>query len=255
MNTSSIQLDRPSRRDSLRTRTNEQPPVSTSRFSAWGLALVELAIGYEWLISGLNKVYSSTFRAGLAASILTSLQDNPNGWWVALMQRWVIPNASLWGTLVEGAELFVALGLFAGALLWISGCFPMARFARHLNVFVLIALLGGLVMTLNYYLLAGHPLADLGRLNPGAPFDEGLSLDGLLTFIGVGLLLIHLMAQRGHAGSSNAQAIRILKHEAAERKGTSEDAAYLRTRYRARYLGRGTPKQALQSPPGSVGYR
>ena len=205
MNTSTIQLDRPTRRDALHTRTQERLPVSTPNFSAWGLALVELVIGYEWLISALNKVYSPTFRPGLAASIRTSLQDNPNDWWVALIQRLVIPYAPLWATVVEVAELLVAFGLFVGAMLWISGRFPRSRFACLLNVLVLLALLAGIAMTVNYYLLAGHPLASLGHLNPGAPFDEGVSLDGLLTFLGVGLLLIHLIAQQGHTRSGNAQ--------------------------------------------------
>ncbi len=115
------------------------------------------------------------------------------------------PLAPMWATVVEVAELLVAIGLFTGAILWISGRFPRTRFARLLNMVVLLALLAGIAMTVNYYLLAGHTLASLGRLHPEAPFDEGVSLDGLLTFLGVGLLLIHLMAQRARARSGNAQ--------------------------------------------------
>lgn len=203
MNTTLIPPARPARTGALPTMTQKQPPRATPNFSAWGLALVELVISYEWLISALNKVYSPAFRPGLAASIQTSLQDNPNDWWVVLMQRLVIPYAPMWASVVEAAELLVALGLFIGAMLWISGGFPRTRVARLLNVLVLLALLAGIAMTVNYYLLAGHPLASLGRLHPDAPFDEGVSLDALLTFLGVGLLLIHLMAQRARARSGN----------------------------------------------------
>src|SRR5260370_26785090 len=48
--------------------------------AAAGLALVEAAIGYEWLLSGLNKVLSSGFGSGLAHQLQTSLQGNPNRW-------------------------------------------------------------------------------------------------------------------------------------------------------------------------------
>jgi len=205
MNVSIIPSARPVRTGALRTETQKQHPRATSNFSAWGLAPVELVIGYEWLVSALNKVYSSTFRPGLAASIHTSLQDNPNGWWVALVQQLVIPNAPMWATVVEVAELLVAVGLFVGAILWISGGFPKTRVVRLLNMMVLLALLAGIAMTVNYYLLAGHTLASLGSLHPDAPFDEGVSLDGLLTFLGMGLLLIHFIAQQGHARSDNAQ--------------------------------------------------
>lgn len=204
MNVSTIPSAQPARTGALHTRTQKQLPRATSNFSAWGLALVELVIGYEWLISALNKVYSPTFRPGLAASIRTAFQDNPNDWWVTLMQRLVIPYAPMWAVAVEVAELLVALGLFVGAMLWLSRRFPQARFARLLNVLVLLALLAGIAMTVNYYLLAGHLLADLGHLHPDAPFDEGVSLDGLLTFLGVGLLLVHLIAQRGYARPGNA---------------------------------------------------
>jgi hypothetical protein len=36
----------------------------------------------------------------------------------------------------------------------------------------------------------------LPGLNPADPFDEGLSLDGVLTAIGLSLLVIHLLAWR-----------------------------------------------------------
>jgi thiosulfate dehydrogenase [quinone] large subunit len=154
------------------------------------VAVVEAVIGYEWLLSALDKILSPTFRSGLAKQVVMNMQGNPNSWWVALTRRLVLPHAQLFALLVEVGEMLVALGLFAGALLWVSGQFPRGRWAHRLNLGVIGALLGGALMTANYYVMAGNTLPGL---NPGAPFDEGLSLDGVLTLIAVGLLAIHVI--------------------------------------------------------------
>lgn len=157
--------------------------------AALGLALVEAVIGYEWLLSALNKILSPSFSSGLVRQMAMAMHGNPNTWWVALVKRLVLPQAHLFAALVEVGELFVALGFFAGALLWASGRFPATRWARRLNVAVLAALLGGALMTANYYVMSG---ATLPGLDPGNPFNEGLSIDGLLTFIALGLLVVHI---------------------------------------------------------------
>ncbi len=154
-----------------------------------GLAIVEAVIGYEWLLSALNKMLSPIFRSGLAQQMTMALQGNPNAWWVALARRVALPHAQLCAVLVEVGELLVALGFFAGAVVWASGRFPVARWARFLNGGAIAALLGGSLMTANYYLMAGETLPGL---NPGNPFNEGLSIDGMLTLVAVGLLVVHV---------------------------------------------------------------
>jgi hypothetical protein len=154
-----------------------------------GLAFVEALLGYEWLLSAFDKIHSATFRSGLAQQLTTALQGNPNTWWVALVKSLVLPRVPFFAVLVEVSEICVALGFVAGAFLWASGRFPARRWARHLNVGVLAALAGSALLTANYYLMAGKTLP---FLNPGDPFDEGLSLDGLLTLIALSLLVIHV---------------------------------------------------------------
>lgn len=78
----------------------------------------------------------------------------------------------------------------AGAALWASGQFPAHRWTRRLNLGVLGALLGGAGMTANYYMMSG---ATLPGLNPANAFNEGLSIDGLLTLVAVGLGVIHVL--------------------------------------------------------------
>jgi thiosulfate dehydrogenase [quinone] large subunit len=156
--------------------------------AAVGLALVEALIGYEWLLSALNKILSPGFRSGLAGQLKLAMAGNPNTWWVALARGLVLPHAQLFGVLVEVGEVLVALGFVAGAALWAGGRFPVRRWARRVNLVVIGALLGSAMMTANYYVMAGQTLPGL---NPSNPFNEGLSIDGLFTLIAVGLLLVH----------------------------------------------------------------
>jgi thiosulfate dehydrogenase [quinone] large subunit len=160
--------------------------------AAVGLAVVETAIGYEWLLSGLNKVLSSDFSSGLAKQLQSSLQGNPNGWYASLTNALVVPHAHLFATLVEAGELLVGLGLFAGAALWATGRITASR-ARLLNLGVIAALVGGILMSANYAVLSGDTLPGL---NPGNAFNEGISIDSLLTIIGIGLLVVHVVASR-----------------------------------------------------------
>lgn len=59
------------------------------------------------------------------------------------------------------------------------------------------ALLGSVLMTANYYLLAGNTWPGLNAANP---FNEGLSIDGLLTLIALALLAVHFSVWRTRSG-------------------------------------------------------
>jgi thiosulfate dehydrogenase [quinone] large subunit len=161
--------------------------------AAWGVAVVEASIGYEWLLSGLNKVLSPTFVSGLAATLRDSLQGNPNRWYASPADSLIIPHARVFALLAEGGEIVVALGMFAGAILWVSGRVRESRWARQLSLGVILALLGGIVMSLNYAVMGGDTLPGI---NAGNPFNEGLSIDSLLAMIGIGLLVVHLAVAR-----------------------------------------------------------
>lgn len=171
--------------------------------ATWGVALVEAAIGYEWLLSGLNKLLSPDFSSGLAQNLRMSLQGNPNSWYVSLARTLMIPHAQVCAVLAEGGEVLVGLGLFAGAFLWVSGKLPVVPWSRLLNLGVIISLLGGILMSANYAAMAGDTLPGI---NAGNPFNEGLSIDSLLTIVGIGLLIVHMLASRLHAKTTSDRA-------------------------------------------------
>jgi thiosulfate dehydrogenase [quinone] large subunit len=162
------------------------------------MALVFLLLGYEWLISGLDKLLSPDFLTGLGAELQDAMANNPNGWYVHFLARFVVPHARTAAALVEDGEVLVALGLFLGAGLWIFGDRLSPRWARTVQPWVIGALVGSLLMTANYYVLAGNTLP---WLRPSAPFDEGIDLDGLLTLVSVALLGIQIMVMRAMVAS------------------------------------------------------
>jgi thiosulfate dehydrogenase [quinone] large subunit len=174
--------------NSLGSRLRSVPPAQI------GLAVVEATIAYEWLLSGLDKCLSSQYLAGLSGSLSDMAKGNPNTWYAWFLQHVAIAHSTFFGCLVAGGEILTGLALLAGAALWLVGPERLGgRWGQLLQRGVLAGLAGAMLMTANYYLMAGKTLP---WLNPSHPYDEGLSLDGLLTLMAAGLLAVHLVALR-----------------------------------------------------------
>lgn len=141
----------------------------------------------------------SAFRSGLAGELRDATAGNPDHWYVRLLSDGVISRASAFAVVVEWGEIVVALGLALGAVLWIGGDRLSALWARRLHLVVIGALLGGAFMSANYSFLAGNKLP---WLNNGAPFDEGLSIDGLLTLVALALAAVEVLAMRAPVAAS-----------------------------------------------------
>lgn len=160
------------------------------RLARWSMAIVFLLFAYEWLISGLDKVLSPEYRSGLAANLQDAMKGNPNHWYVNWLNQTIIPHARTVATIVEVGELLVALGFILGAFLWLRGARLPLGWRRLLHVIVLATLLASAFMAANYYFLMGERLP---WLKTGDPFDEGLSIDGLLALIALALFVLHLV--------------------------------------------------------------
>jgi thiosulfate dehydrogenase (quinone) large subunit len=178
---------------SAETRPTAQA-ATDSRAARWGLAAILLLLGYEWLVSGLDKLLSAEYRSGLAGELRDTMADNPNHWYVRFLTDVAIPHARAFAALVEWSEVLVALGLFLGAALWIGGDRIGRLWRQRLRLAVVGALLGSALMTTNYYFMAGNRLP---WLKTGAPFDEGIDIDGLMTLVALALCAVHLFAFRG----------------------------------------------------------
>ena len=152
--------------------------------SVIGFLVMEMIIGYEWFMSGLTKVARGDFTSGLADE-LAEKAEGAYAWYASFLDTVVIPNATIFGYLIEIAEILIGVAFIVGPLLWL---FARQRVPERLwaPMFLLtaVAAIGGIFMAINFHLLNGysHPW-----LIPADSFDEGVDFD---TFLAVMNLVI-----------------------------------------------------------------
>ncbi|HLJ80715.1 MAG TPA: hypothetical protein VKT52_04445, partial [Ktedonobacterales bacterium] len=89
-------------------------PAAAPNFALIGL---ELLVGYEWLVSGVDKLLIGTFPDTLGGLLTQSLSGGQlPGFFAAILRGLVAPNAVPFGYLIEWGEILAGLGLIAAAL-------------------------------------------------------------------------------------------------------------------------------------------
>ena len=99
-----------------------------NRAARYLLAAIQLVIGWEWFVSGTNKVLSGTFPQSLLDTLKTGIQNNPNSWYVSFLQKVAVPQSIPLGYMIEWTEVIVGLALLAIDVPYLRK--PMARFIR-----------------------------------------------------------------------------------------------------------------------------
>ena len=148
--------------------------------------LVQVVIGYEWLVSGLTKIVRGDFPAGLAAELRDMSKAAP-GWYRGFLDGTVIPHAAAFGYAIEIAELAVGIVLLVAVLrlpVWM---------ARYLPGLTAAALVVGLGLAVNFALANGSSFG-LGLASDS--FDEGIDLDTVLVGLQLPLLVFALARVR-----------------------------------------------------------
>lgn len=157
-------------------------------------AMVEGIVGWEWLISGANKVISGAFPSGLAAILHTGLKGNPNGWYVAFLTQAILPHSVFFGYLIEATELFIGITLLAGAAGLLVAAprkgEPQFRIALAQAVMAAAGALAAVILCVNFHFFMGDGL--LPGLDPANAFGEGIDLDTLMAPLALVLLLFNL---------------------------------------------------------------
>jgi thiosulfate dehydrogenase [quinone] large subunit len=159
------------------------------------LLLIQVCIGYEWLVSGLTKIVRGDFPAGLAAE----LQDMSKGapaWYRDFLDSAVVPHAVAFGYAIEIAELLVGIVLLL-AVLRLPG-----RIGRFVPAMTAIALLVGIALAVNFALANG---SSLGLRLARDSFDEGIDLDSLLIGLQLALLVFAVATLRRQVATSNSR--------------------------------------------------
>lgn len=103
------------------------------------LLLVQVCIGYEWLVSGLTKIVHGDFPAGLAAELEDMSKAAPS-WYRGFLDGAVVPHAVAFGYAIEIAELAIGIVLLVAVLrlpVWLG---------RHVPALTAAALVGGVVL-------------------------------------------------------------------------------------------------------------
>lgn len=158
--------------------------------SLMGLLLVEMIIGYEWLVSGVAKFVRGGFPSGLAEELLEKSEGVP-AWYGSFIQSSVIPYAEVFGYLIEISEVLIGVALIAGPLIWLFVWERSSDRVRYAVLFLTAtAAIGATFLAVNLHLANGasHPW-----LIPGDAFDEGIDLDSVLPAIQIVIATVSII--------------------------------------------------------------
>ena len=153
------------------------------------LAGLQLLLGYEWLLAGGDKLLLAAFPAQLAGMLLTLVGGGHLvGFFAAILQGLVAPNALLFGYLIELGETLAGLGLMAAGLVtllrplagrYLSGISATVFMFgdRLLGRLALLAAMGAGLLGVSYFFLDGLPAPwFLPSVAFGGSIDNGLFL-------------------------------------------------------------------------------
>jgi len=169
------------------------------------LAGLQLLLGYEWLLAGGDKLLLGAFPAQLGGMLLALVSGGHLvGFFAAILQGLVAPNALLFGYLIELGETLAGLGLMAAGLVallrplagrYLSGTSATVFMFgdRLLGRLALVAAMGAGLLGVSYFFLDGLPAPwFLPSVAFGGSIDNGL----FLAIASVVLIVSQLMRRR-----------------------------------------------------------
>jgi thiosulfate dehydrogenase (quinone) large subunit len=166
------------------------------------LLLVQLCLGYEWLVSGLTKIVHGDFPGGLGGELADLGKQSP-GWYRGLLTNAIEPHAQLVGYGIEIAELLAGVVLIGSAVIWLARGARLSARARLTMQFAIgAATLVALVLLVNFELVHG---GGFGMRLASDSFDEGIDLDTLLIGLHLAVLAFVVTALPARARSADAQ--------------------------------------------------
>lgn len=177
--------------------------MTSATAAAPNIALLglDLLVGYEWLVSGVDKLLIGTFPGTLSNLLTQSLSSGQlPGFFAAILRGLVAPNAVPFGYLIEWGETLAGVGLLAAGLAelahpWIERHLPetargvFALVLRLLNMLTPIAAIGAGLLGLGFFFLDGLPTPWFTpTIAYGGAIDTGLFLAAASLVIAVSYL-------------------------------------------------------------------
>lgn len=178
-------------------------PVSLARLG------LQAALGYEWLVSGLDKALYGRFPATLGSLLAGVLHGGAvPAAFAALLRAVALPHPLFFGWLIEWSETLAGLALLGAALVELLR--PLME--RHLtpetrrqwwepahrvvDALALAAAVGTALLGLSFYLLDGAPAFwPEPSVAFGGAIDTGLLLAALAAPLAIGPVLPRLRRQ------------------------------------------------------------
>lgn len=168
-----------------------------------GLLAIQMLLGYEWLVSGVTKIVRGGFPAGLAGELRDKSEGAP-GWYRSFLDAAVIPNAQVFGYLIEIGELLVGAALIGAAIVWLVRWERLSDGGRSaLLTVTILAALAAVALNVNFHFAGGgaHPW-----LIPKSGFEEGIDLDSLMPALELVLVGVSASVLRSLRRSARAPA-------------------------------------------------
>ena len=170
------------------------PSSREHRYAALiALSLMQVVIGYEWLVSGLSKLANGNFANGLTAE-LRDLSTQASPWYGHFLKSAIVPHAVAFGYLIEIAELIAGLVLVGVAVSELTLGARLTRRTRlALRRLAVAALAAGIILVANFELANG---GSFGLRLASDSFDEGVDLDTIMVAAQLALLVAFMPAVR-----------------------------------------------------------
>lgn len=124
----------------------------SEKAAVFGVRLVQAVIGYEWLMSGYEKIVDPAFLGGIPKTLAYFASKNPYSWYRAYLEGSATQYAGYLGYAVVWGELLAGIGLIVAACATYARNEMIRKAAACVSV---CALIGGLLMSANFFFAAG----------------------------------------------------------------------------------------------------
>ena len=165
------------------------------RYNLIAVLLIQAWLGYEFLISGWNKIKINTaFTSGLAGYLKMTAGSRANAYSRFINQN-IIPHAVFYGYLIEWAEVLTGAVLILAVLTVFIREKENSPAQKTAGVLSILSLVGILLMSLNFYWMTGASTL----LPGGSAYIPGVSFDFFIVILSavlIGWNLILLKTKR-----------------------------------------------------------
>ena len=121
------------------------------RTSLVWLVLIQWVMAFEWLHSGWGKWTSAGFITNVGKTLDGFAVKTPYTAYGDFLRSTAVPNAEIFGNAIRSGEILVGLALLLGGLLLMC----KRRIPVLASWILAIALFGGALMNLNFFLASG----------------------------------------------------------------------------------------------------